>query len=875
MRALIEHAIEGMVVFDSALRPLFANPAAGEIFGDGPDGLLQRQTVIELIAELEHENFIALWNMHRDGVSASHEIQGAGANGSAVWLEGRFTEITWGSGSATLWTMLDVTQRRQTEQALAGREQYYRQLVEHSQDAITVLDRDYVIRYVSPAGFATLGYAPDELVGRSCFEFVHPDLVAVCRAALDAAAADPDLPLKGRYRLLAKNGDWIGVDSVGTFITGADGEPRVILSSRDITERVEAELTNARFMAALDHSPISLTLWDKDDRLLYFNRSQYSLYNDVADALEPGVSMEFFLRLLVSEGMLPEASGRAEDFVAERLRQHRGGRPSGSFEQQFGDHWLKCYKERLPDGSTLLAAVDISDQIYGEHALRETKAQLQAILDNTRALVYLKDLDGRYILVNPRAQEISGDTLVLGKTDHELTTKDLADARVANDRKVLGSAAAAEYEEEVRLPEGGIRTYISTKFPLKDDHGKIVSIGGISSDITQLKQAEQALRDGEEKFRMLVDGSIQGLFVHQDEKVVYANQAMADMHGYSMDELLGLDIWKLISPDETKRMARYRELRTANREAPNRYEYRGLKRDGTVIYVEQMVRNIDWEGRPAFQNTLMDVTERKHAEALMQQMTEALRAEKERAEDDNSAKSAFLAAMSHELRTPLNAIIGFSDIMRQQLLGPLQSKYHEYSNDICNSAEHLRDIINDILDLSKVEAGRMELVERPVDLAPLVASSETFVAASAREKGVALIVTVPDDLPPLLIDERAVKQILINLLSNAVKFTARNGEVRISVRQVDGGVTVEVRDTGVGIPAEELEHVFEPFRQGRRGQDRPEGTGLGLALVKSLADLHGAEVLIDSSPGAGTSVRVRFSPGRTLRDETEHRSAGA
>ena len=249
--------------------------------------------------------------------------------------------------------------------------------------------------------------------------------------------------------------------------------------------------------------------------------------------------------------------------------------------------------------------------------------------------------------------------------------------------------------------------------------------------------------------------------------------------------------------------------------------------------------------------------------ALRASTDEALRKRYE-AEAANSAKTTFLANMSHELRTPLNAILGFSDIISQQALGPNASdRYAEYARDIHASGAHLLSLITDLLDVAKIEAGRMEIDPRPLDIESLIEAVERLMLPRARARNQSIRHTVAPGVPLVVADERALRQILLNLLSNAVKFTPEGGRIEIACHpSPNGGVTLSVSDNGPGIPLEKMERVFQPFSQLDNRYGRAAGgTGLGLALVRGLAELHGGKAWIDSQLGEGTSVNVYFPLG--------------
>ena len=251
--------------------------------------------------------------------------------------------------------------------------------------------------------------------------------------------------------------------------------------------------------------------------------------------------------------------------------------------------------------------------------------------------------------------------------------------------------------------------------------------------------------------------------------------------------------------------------------------------------------------------------------------------EKTRAEEANQAKSKFLANMSHELRTPLNAIIGFSEIMESSMFGPLGSdKYREYCSDIHQSGQYLLDVINDILDMSKIEAGRIRLDAEPVDLEPFLNDAMRVVSGRANDKRLKLTARIRRDIS-LTADHRLLKQIILNLLSNAVKFTPEGGRITIRARATAGGwVSVSIADTGIGIPEDALARLARPFEQVESQLTKShQGSGLGLAIAKSLTELHQGTMRIRSTPGRGTMVLLRLPISRTIVQKEELAEAAA
>ena len=252
---------------------------------------------------------------------------------------------------------------------------------------------------------------------------------------------------------------------------------------------------------------------------------------------------------------------------------------------------------------------------------------------------------------------------------------------------------------------------------------------------------------------------------------------------------------------------------------------------------------------------------------------EGLDAARLEAEAQSAGKTRFLAHMSHELRTPLNAVIGFSDVMRQRLFGPVPDRYAEYADSIHTAGRHLLALINDVLDVSRIEADRYDLNLETFDVRDTVSAALALVRVQADDKDVDLAVVLPPEALSVAADRRAVKQMLLNLLSNAVKFTPSGGAVTVAAEGLDGMLELTVADTGVGVAPEDLARLGRPFEQAGGVEQRAQGTGLGLSLVRSLAELHHGVMSIESSPGEGTAVTVRL-PVVVVRPAVESEKAG-
>lgn len=423
-------------------------------------------------------------------------------------------------------------------------------------------------------------------------------------------------------------------------------------------------------------------------------------------------------------------------------------------------------------------------------------------------------------------------------------------------------------------------------------------VGELEHAEAECRRVEAALRDREALFSLIAELAKDAIIcIDSTQRIVLFNRGAEEIFGHESEAVVGQPLAMLL-PE------RYREAHPGQLEAfeaseesarfaSERAEIHGLREDGTEFPAEASISAFQLGGERYFAVVLRDVTGRHETEETLRRNEENLQAhlvELQGTRDQfeaqgielvglcedlakardvavlaNHAKSQFLAHMSHEIRTPLNAILGFSEIVGDELLGPVTPpKYREYAQDIHTSGRHLLELINDILDLAKIEAGKLEVHDGDVDVAHAVESSLRFVKERAANTGIALKTEIAADLPVLRADERMAKQMLINLLTNAVKFTRKGGEVAVlAALDGRGALRLSVRDTGVGIAAEDIPKIMESFGQAdntRAGVT--EGTGLGLPLVKAMIEMHGGTLELDSEVDVGTTVTIRFPPER-------------
>lgn len=397
--------------------------------------------------------------------------------------------------------------------------------------------------------------------------------------------------------------------------------------------------------------------------------------------------------------------------------------------------------------------------------------------------------------------------------------------------------------------------------PILDENGNVSMLDVIAQPTVIDESALQRERDDALLLlTSIFDVSEVGILVtDHNRRIVKVNDSFIRIYGWTRNDLIGNDFINIISHDE-RDLARKNHEEFIRGGIRSSGEMKLARRNGSIANVLFTTATLELSQKRRFQvTTIMDITLRK-------QMEFSLRIAKEQADAANQAKSAFLANMSHELRTPLNAIIGFSDMMIKKTFGPLGSdKYAGYMDDIHMSALHLLEIINEVLDMSKIEAGKVELDEQDIDMRGLIDSVVRIMANRAFNSGLEIREMVDVDLPVLRADPRLVRQILINLLTNAIKYSDKSGDIQVIAKINEAGqMQLIVEDHGVGIPKERIKDAMQPFGQihDPTRSNSQQGTGLGLPLTKAMAELHDGKLYLESDTGKGTKVTITFPKSR-------------
>lgn len=502
--------------------------------------------------------------------------------------------------------------------------------------------------------------------------------------------------------------------------------------------------------------------------------------------------------------------------------------------------------------------IDISERKETERLFTEERAKYQTLVEQIPAIIYIIDIKTPHniLYVSPQIER------VLGYTSGDI----LGDNRFfinhvhPDDREKLRATIRRAFSRGERFMTEYRMYSRSGELLWLRDEGSIVRDGNGQALFAQgfiIDQSERKRLEAEQlRFRAALDSSSDLIYIIDREtmRFVDVNETACTALGYSRTEMLSLGPQDIRPFASREMFERYYDTLIDGVDKSETIEVVHRRKDGTEFPVEILLNAFKLEGRDVIIALARDITARKQAEA-------ELRSAKESAEVANRAKSEFLANMSHEIRTPLNAIIGFSQLLDKVKSSESNPRLSEYVRYIQQSGEHLLEMVNDILDLSKIEAGKLVIERKPFEVIHVLESLALTVRSLAQEKDITIVQEMQPDLGSLNADEVKFKQIVYNLLSNAIKFTDKGKRIGIEARADGDDVLVCVWDEGVGIERSDQRRIFDPFEQGKTNGIKTGGTGLGLAITKRLVELQDGSITVESEPGRGSRFEVRM-PGR-------------
>lgn len=765
--------------------------------------------------------------------------------------------------------------QRQLQQEIQERQQVERALREAHEGFLTVLDGLEAIVYVADMqthkflftnkSVQKLVGTPESLTGKICWQTMQVGQSGPCTFCTNDKLVSPAGEITGVYTWEFQNTiskQWFYIQD--RAIRWTDGRLVRLEIATEITAFKQAQAAalenESRFRTIFHNAAIGIGVIDKTGHYIECNSKMSEML---------GYSLEELSRLTNTEITHPDDIDRSRDKVQQLVTglidsyhlEKRYVRKNGSVF--WGDLYVTSRRDLNGNFVDLIGIIiDVSERKRAEAALRQSEERFDLAMRGSNDGIWDLDISTNQVYFSPRLRQI------FGLVEEELVGKEIASVEVFN--KVLHPDDVATvwgrinaylektlpfYEITFRVlqPKGHPLWVLSRAIAVWNEQGKPTRLVGTIMDITSQKQAQEELCQVKEnaeqayleasRFKAVLDKTADYVAMHDPDtfKFIYANQGALDQTGYSREELLQMTPLDLNPTVKAESMAEI--LAPLQSGIAIRFETVHQHKNGTIVPVDLQLQYVEIEQVKCLVAMARDITERKQFELNLQQA-------KETAEFANRAKSLFLANMSHELRTPLNGILGYTQILqRDKTLTPKQL---DGINIIHRSGEYLLTLINDVLDLSKIEAGKIELLPVDFDFKEFISGLTDLFQMRARQKGIAFNYELLSHLPVgIRADEKRLRQILINLLGNAIKFTQKGG-VTLKIGYHEGNIRFQVEDTGVGIVSTDLEKIFEPFQQVGDHKYKAEGTGLGLSITKKLVELMGGELQVESTPGKGS-----------------------
>ena len=784
--------------------------------------------------------------------------------GERTFMEVKFP-ITMPSDGAVAIGLIgtDISEEKAFGRALLDSETLKGSVLESALDAIISIDELGEVLEFNPAAERTFGYTRDQAIGQRLSDLIVPE-------ALREAHADglERYRTTGEERVLGQRLELPAVRADGSeipveiAITARDVDSRKIITAylRDITERkqVEEEIlrakdaaaaAEARLLDAIANMSEGIVVYDADNRLVLCNRRFQDFYQYRDEDVRPGTHFDDLIRLDLENGVIADQVG-APHF---KRRIWQRDEHEGSLEIRLTDgRWLQIRDRKTASGGTVSIQADITELKAAEVAISEAEVRLSDAIENMSEGIVVYDADDRLVLCNRQFKEF------YGYTDEDVKPGVLFQelGRLDVERKIVvvghdSDDYLGKRDQHRRTLRGSIDVQLTTGRWLqirdrKTDFGRTVSI---QTDITKRKATEAALAESQHMLKTVIDQTPAVINLKDvDGRFILANPAQAEFYGFDPDELTGKSIDDVTDTEyAAKTRERDRQVIESGVPIPGFEDTsRGASGRWSTYYTTKVpLAESDGSVR-AVLTISHDITLRKEAEI-------AMRDAKEQAELANQAKSRFLANMSHELRTPLNAILGYTELINDGIYGEVPEQVTKVVDRVSKNGRNLLGLINDVLDLSKIEAGQFKLSLDSYAMGEVVESVIAGVEPLAREKELDLVWTVPPDLPVGHGDSHRLAQVLTNLLGNAIKFT-HEGEVTVNVDIVETDFLVRVRDTGPGIDKEDHEAIFDEFQQADSSSTREQGgTGLGLTISRRFIDMHGGKLWVESELGRGAT----------------------
>ena len=869
-RTLAENSPDLIARFDRQLRHTYVNPAAARA-----GRLSAREYVGKTIPESEvPEPTAGRWEQRIRQVLETGQllevVDAFPTPDGLRYFNTRFIPELAPDGSvqSVLSVARDITERKRIEETLRRSEEHFRTLTENSSDIILVVDKKGIITDVSPSIERVMGYKPGELIGESGFNFIA--LADLPRAVLDfgKAVLITDSIVPNAFRVRHKDGSERILEGVGRSLFDNPAVAGFVMNARDVTERkrIEEVLQESEEKYRLLVQNANVGILVLQDGLIRFANPRALSFS--------GYSEED----LASQPFLERIHPDDRENMVERYRQRIAGkRDQAVYVFRFLDRegrtrWVEInsipitWKGKL---AVLSFLNDIEERRKAEEALRASEVMSRAVLEHSPVGISVRDQTGALLQVNEAWKKIwaisdaeiqENEKWSAGRSWKERCPY-LGDSAQDLDRLFTPEGGVSIlYLPELKIPEPrpGAANWISMYlYALRNQAGQVEKVVTLTQDISERKRAEQAVKESETKYRGIVDHSLLGFYITQGHIMRFCNQRLAEIFGYERpEELLGIHIQELVAPESWEAVDTQVQRRESGELDTVRYEFKGKRRDGALIDLEVLGGRILYEGKPAIQGSMIEITERKLLEA------EFLQAQK------MEAVGRLAGGVAHDFNNLLTSIMGYTDLLAKKLTeddpsGPLR----RYADNILSAANRAANLTQQLLSLSRRHAVQMLVL----DLNGVVAEFERMLRRVIGED-IELTIHSEGTLGRVKADPIQIEQVLMNLAVNARDAMPGGGKLSIETknvvldksyarrrREVAPGpyVMIAVSDTGHGMDAEVQSHLFEPFFTTK---EKGKGTGLGLSTAYGIVKQTGGHIEVESAPGKGSAFKI-YLPG--------------
>jgi len=843
----------------------------------------------------------------------------------------------------------------------------FQALIESSFDIIVVVDSNGNVNHVSPSIKRTLGYEPEEWIGKAHYNLIHPDDLPKLNSVFAEVLQNSNNIVSTELRIKHKNGSWRHIECIGKNLLGHPSVLGIVINFRDITNYKQKDKIYRELIEDINDGYLVF----QEGAIVLANQKFAEIFGYTIDQ----VLGDDFLKFLAPEshqeitGLYTKIINHGKE-APERIKLTgiKGDGTPITVEAS-----IKAIEYEDKPGFSVIVT-DITDRNQAAEAIQHSREYFQALIDNAYDVVVILDNTGSATYLSPSLNKMFGyepeeietwgnlldhthpedtqrvaekfaealatpdktisvelrakhkdgswryieatGTNLLGHPSiagiicnlRDVTERKLAEEEAEKSREYFQALIDNAYDAYMVLDKTGGATYLSPSIKrtlgyepedivgngnlfelthpediqtVAEKFAEVIAIpGGTMSMELRVKNKDGSWRHiegtgtnlfdhpyiagfvcnfrdvterklAEDKFRQLLGDVSDGYAIYQDNKIALVNKSLADMLGYTEDQMLGKEFLSFIAPESLATLAKeYTRVVNKEKKAKKEDEITVKKKDGTHVVLSISNKSIEYLGKPAFSVTLRDITEKKKAQEKLQTLYETELNLRRALEEEKERKTEFTRVLVHELKTPLTSVMSSSEALLEVLT---EGTFRRLANNINRGAINLSNRVDDLLDLAKGDIGKLQLKFEAVDLLLLIRRVSEYMDPVARSYDHSLILDLPQSLPLIQADETRLQQIMLNLLNNASKFTPSGGKITIRARRKDSDLIVEVEDTGTGISEEQRQRLFEPYYRVESDRQILNGLGLGLALCKTLVNLHGGQIWVESRQGEGST----------------------